>query len=48
MTLNMLKLNTDKTEVIMFSSPYNSKHIENLFVTLGDSKFKPSIIMLEI
>ena len=39
----MLKLNTDKTEVIMFSSPHNSKHIEDLSVTVGDSKVKQSV-----
>jgi hypothetical protein len=43
MNVNMLKLNTDKTEVIMFSSPYNSKHIEDLSITVGDSKINQSV-----
>jgi len=39
MNANMLKLNTEKTEVIMFSSPYNTKRIEDL----GDSKINQSV-----
>lgn len=42
MHANMLKLNTDKTEMIMFSSQRNLQHIENINVKVGDSNTEPS------
>jgi len=42
MNTNMLKLNTDKTEVIVFSSQNNAKFVEGLTVKVGDSTIKPS------
>ena len=39
---NMLKLNTDKTEVIVFSSQRNASLIDNVSVTVGDSTITPS------
>ena len=39
---NMLKLNTDKTEVIVFASGRNANLIRNISVTVGDSKINPS------
>ena len=42
MNCNMLKLNTDKTEVIVFSSQRNSKHVENIKVNVGSSIITPS------
>ena len=37
---NMLKLNTDKTEVIVFASQRNAKFVENVSVTVGESNIK--------
>lgn len=45
--MNLNKLNTDKTEVIMFSSPHNSEHTDDLLVTVGTRKLN-HLIMLEI
>lgn len=42
MNSNMLKLNTDKTEVIVFSSQRNSTLVGELHVTVGESKIEPS------
>ena len=36
MHYNMLKLNTDKTEVMLFTSKHNKKYIENVVVKVGD------------
>ena len=38
----MLKLNADKTEVIVFASGRNANLIRNISVTVGDSKINPS------
>ena len=38
----MLKINTDKTEVILFSSKRNSSLVDEISVEVGDSKIKPS------
>ena len=42
MNSNMLKLNADKTEVILFSSVNNLQHISDVSISVGDSKIKPS------
>ena len=42
MNTNMLKLNTDKTEVIVFSSQNNAKYVDGLTVKVGDSTIEPS------
>ena len=39
---NMLKLNTDKTEVILFSSKRNSTLVGEASISVGDSKIIPS------
>jgi hypothetical protein len=39
---NMLKLNTDKTEVIVFASGRNANLIKNISVAVGDSQINPS------
>ena len=39
---NMLKLNTDKTELIVFASQRNAKFVENVSVTIGESNIKSS------
>ena len=36
MRTNMLKLNTDKTEVILFTSKHNAIHMKNVTVCFGD------------
>ena len=40
---NMLKPNTDKTEVIVFASQHNERLVNNISVTVGDSEIKPSV-----
>ena len=42
MHINMLKLNTDKTEVIIFSNQKNEQMVHQLTLTMGDSKIVPS------
>ena len=42
MNSNMLKLNADKTELIIFSSQKHSKLVENVELEIGDSSIKPS------
>ena len=37
MNTNMLKLNTDKTEVMLFTSKANAKYVENVSVKIGKS-----------
>ena len=39
---NMLKINADKTEVIVFTSQKNEKHIESISVKIGGEDIKPS------
>jgi hypothetical protein len=39
---NMLKLNTDKTEVIVFASNRNADIIRDISMTVGDSQIDPS------
>jgi len=41
MRTNMLKLNNDKTEVILFTSKHNAIHIENVTVCFGDINRTP-------
>lgn len=36
MNNNMLKINADKTEVIIFASQRNQKHVESITVNIGD------------
>jgi hypothetical protein len=42
MNSNMLKINADKTEVIVFTSQKNEKHIESISVKIGGEDIKPS------
>ena len=42
MHANMLKLNADKTEVIVFSSKQNAAAVEDLVVTVGSVDIKPT------
>ncbi|XP_060604137.1 uncharacterized protein LOC132756992 [Ruditapes philippinarum] len=42
MNNNMLKINADKTEVIIFTSQRNQQHVETITVTIGDENIKPS------
>ena len=39
---NILKLNTDKTEFILFASQRNAKFVENISVTIAESNIKSS------
>jgi hypothetical protein len=45
MHTNMLKLNTDKTEVIVFSSKLNERFVADTTITIGTSKIKPSNVV---
>jgi len=45
MHTNMLKLNTDKTEVIVFSSKHNKQFVNDISVTVGTSQIKPSPVV---
>jgi len=42
MNANMLKLNAEKTEVIVFSSKHNSQHVSDVSIIVGDTNIKPS------
>ncbi len=42
MNNNMLKINEDKTEVIIFSSKNNEQQVESLSITIGDETILPS------
>ena len=42
MTNNMLKLNQDKTEVVLFASKHNSRCVENVTIKVGNSIIAPS------
>ncbi len=42
MNSNMLKINADKTEVIIFTSQRNEKHVETITVDIGEETIKPS------
>ena len=42
MNSNMLKLNTDKTELILFTSQNNEKNVETITVKIGNTEIKPS------
>jgi len=42
MHLNMLKLNADKTELILFCSKRNAERMSDIAITVGDSVIKPS------
>ena len=42
MNSNMLKINADKTEAIVFTSQKNEKHIESISVKIGGEDIKPS------
>ena len=42
MNINILKLNADKTEVMLFSSKRNSQHIENISIMVGESRIDPA------
>ena len=37
---NMLKLNTDKSEVTVFASQRNAKFVENVSMTVGESNIE--------
>ena len=45
MHINMLKLHTDKTEVIVFSSKHNEQFVGDISVTVGTSQIKPSPVV---
>ena len=42
MNNNMLKINADKTEVIVFTSQRNEKYVESISVNIGEENIKPS------
>jgi len=42
MNANMLKLNAEKTEVIVFSSKHNSQHVSDVSIFVGNTNIKPS------
>ena len=39
---NMLKLNAEKTEVMLFSSKNNLKHVENMTIIVGETSILAS------
>jgi len=41
MRTNMLKLNSDKTEVMLFISKHNAIHMENVTLCFGDINITP-------
>ena len=41
MHTNMLKLNSDKTEVVLFTSKHNAIHMKNVTVCFGDINITP-------
>ena len=41
MNSNMLKINSDKTEVIVFTSQKTENHIESISVKIGGEDIKP-------
>jgi len=43
MNANMLKLNADKTEVMLFSSKHNLRYVENVFNTVGETAIDSKI-----
>ena len=45
MHINMLKLNTDNTDVIVFSSKHNEQFVGDISVTVGTSRIKPSPVV---
>ena len=45
-TVNLLKLNEDKTEVILFTSRRNAKHLDNVSVKVGNSVIRSTILEL--
>lgn len=42
MNRNMLKLNADKTELILFASQNNEKHVETITIKIGKTEIKQS------
>ena len=42
MTCNKLKLNEDKTELLIIGSPFNSKCLPEVVLTMGHSVIRPS------
>ena len=42
MNSNMLKINANKTEVVIFTSRRHEKHIESITVTIVEDNIKPS------
>jgi len=45
MHTNMLKLNTDNTEVIVFSLKHNEQFVNDISVSVGTSQIKPSSVV---
>ena len=45
---NMLKLNTDKTELIVFASQRNFKFVENVLLTISESNSKSASCVKDI
>ena len=41
MGANMLKLNSDKTEVLLFASKQNQEHLNDIVIRVGDVEVKP-------
>jgi hypothetical protein len=40
MSANMLKLNGDKTEILLFASKLNQKHLNDIVIRVGDAEIK--------
>ena len=43
MNENILKLNADKTEVMLFSSKQNQRHVESISIMVGESEICPAV-----
>jgi len=48
MRTNMLKLNSDKTEVMLFTSKHNAIHMKNVTVCFGDINITPVNIVKNV
>ena len=45
MHTNMLKLNSDKTEMIVFASYKNESSSQEITINIGSSEIKPSLVV---
>ena len=48
MDTNILKLNTDKTELILLCSKRNAESVSDLSIKIGDFEIKPSLCVINL